>query len=177
MILSFDISTSKIGVCVSDDNKQIVFLDVLKFVPKTTLLRKSQLLFEYCERNLLPLISSDVRVLVEEPLMMVGAGGHAQTTAILQRFNGMATRTLFELFKVEPEMVNVNHARSVLGIKIPRGIDQKQKKQIVIDWVLRNFSHDSLVVEKLSAKTKQNNFQPGVDDMADSVALVAYGVK
>lgn len=178
MILAFDISSSKVGMVVMDTDKSIKYLDNIRFSSKTSLLRRAEILKEHCEKYLKPLtISSSPVVLIEEPLMNVSGGfGRALTTGMLLRFNGMASRVLHEVFGVEPILENVNHIRSVLGIKIPRGLDNKAKKQIIIDWVLAKFLDVEIVQKKLSQKTKFGNAVEGVDDMADAIVLSVYAV-
>lgn len=178
MILAFDVSTSKIGIAILDDQKHIVYLDVLKFAAKVTLLRKAQIFQEYCVQHLKGLTaSSNYRVLVEEPLIAVHGGyGQALTTAVLQRFNGMICVILHQLFGQELEMINVNHARASVGVRIPRGLDQKMKKGIVINWALKVFAEEPLI-EALNQKTRFGNFQIGVDDMADALLIAAYGAR
>jgi hypothetical protein len=178
MIFAFDISSSKIGICVMSGNEKIEYLDTLKFVSKTSLLRRSQLFKEYCEKYLMLFVKENIRIIVEEPLISVGGGfGKVQTTGILQRFNGMTCRVLFELFQLEPEMLNVNHIRSFLGIKIPKHVDQKKKKQVIIDWSFKKFENQEEVVKKLSQKTTFGNAAVGVNDMADAIVLAVYASK
>ncbi len=177
MIIGFDISSVKIGISILSLDGKILKLDVLKLSSKLSLLERAMVFKKYCEDNLLYCVTKDFRVIIESPFISVGGGfGRASTTATLQRFNGIISFIAYEVFGIVPEMVNVNHVRSSLGIKMPRGLDQKAKKQIVIDWAIRKFESDPKI-EILRKQTKFWNAATGVDDMADALIIAYFGCK
>jgi hypothetical protein len=174
MILGFDISSVKVGISALNDAGEIQLLEVLKLSSKQTLIERA-LIFKDHLNTLLGLFPH--KAIVEEPLINVSGGfGRAQTTAMLIKFNAMCCLAIRETFGFEPELINVNHVRAVLGIKIVRHLQPRQKKQVVIDWALRKFDGDSKI-EVLKEQTKFGNAAVGVDDMADSLVLSTYGAR
>jgi hypothetical protein len=175
LIAGLDISSSKIGMSVLSPDRHIQFLEVLKLSSKQSLIERALIFKAFCQERLLPL--APTKIIVESPLINVSGGfGRAQTTAMLIKFNGICCFAVREVFGFEPEEVNVNHVRSVLGIKIVRHLLPKQKKQVVIDWAVRQFAGDPKIV-LLTEKTKFGNAALGVDDMADALAIAAYGAR
>jgi len=170
MVLGVDISTSKIGLALIDSNKKIVVSEVIKMKPENTLEEKAVLF----ENKLLKLkkyyFISDI--FVEEPFIAFGGGKTtAQTIAKLQRFNGMCSYITYKVFEDQhPGMVNVRTARNKLGIKIPKGVKDKDAKMVIIEWVKQNF--ESFKYEM----TAHGNPLPGTDDRADAVVIAMYGL-
>ena len=169
MILGVDVSTSKIGIALLDKDKKIVVSEVIKMKPENTLEEKA-ILFE---NKLLKLkkyyFITDV--FIEEPFIAFGGGKTtAQTIAKLQRFNGMCSYVVYKVFEdSHAEMVNVRTARNKLGIKIPKGVKDKDAKKVIIEWVQERF--DSFKYEE----TAHGNPLPGTDDRADAVVIALYG--
>lgn len=169
MILGLDVSTSKIGIAIMDSDKKIVTTDVIKYKPETPLEEKAKFL----ENKLLKLQKHYVitDVFVEEPFIAFSGG---KTTAVtmskLQRFNGMCSYTVFNVFESLPKMVNVRVARNKLGIKIPRGSKQNETKKVIIEYIESN--HPEFTYNK----TSQGNPVPGTDDKADAVVIALYGL-
>jgi RNase H-fold protein (predicted Holliday junction resolvase) len=169
MILGVDVSTSKIGIALLDKDKKIVVSEVIKMKPENTLEERA-ILFE---NKLLKLkkyyFITDV--FIEEPFIAFGGGKTtAQTMAKLQRFNGMCSYIAYKVFEdSHPEMVNVRTARNKLGIKIPKGVKDKDAKKVIIEWVQERF--ESFKYEE----TAHGNPLPGTDDRADAVVIALYG--
>jgi hypothetical protein len=42
---------------------------------------------------------------------------------------------LYELFDVEPTLINVISARGILGIKVPKGLKKTEKKPFILQGV------------------------------------------
>ncbi len=167
--LGVDISTSKIGIAVLNSDKRIIVSEVIKFKDTNTLEEKAQL-FEN-KLNKLTRYYHISDIFIEEPFIAFGGGKTtAQTMAKLQRFNGMCSYTVFKVFEQQANMVNVRSARSKLGIKIPKGIKEKEVKNTIIEWVSSNF--DSFKYEM----TVHGNPLPGTDDRADAVVIALYGI-
>jgi len=170
MVLGVDISTSKIGLAVIDSNKKIVVSEVIKMKPENTLEEKAVLF----ENKLLKLkkyyFITDV--FIEEPFIAFGGGKTtAQTMAKLQRFNGICSYVVYRTFlEQHAHMVNVRTARNKLGIKIPKGVKDKDAKKVIIDWVQHTF--ESFKYEM----TAHGNPLPGTDDRADAVVIATYGM-
>jgi len=170
MILAIDVSSTKCGFCVLDKEEKIVFKDVLFFNSKESLIQRVSKFSEFCVNSLNFEIE---KVIVEEPFISVtGGAGQAWTTAILHKFNAMCCYIIYQIFKQEPIMINPMSARSKLGIKIPRGLKGKHKKQVIIDFVC-NYFKDQFSYEK----TKFGNYIKGTDDICDAIILALYGLK
>ena len=169
MILGVDISTSKIGIAVLDSNKKIVVSEVIKMKPENTLEEKARLFQNKLEKLRKYYFITDI--FVEEPFIAFGGGKTtAQTMAKLQRFNGMCSLVVYNVFQEQhAEMVNVRTARNKLGIKIPKGVKDKDAKKVIIEWVQEKF--ESFKYEE----TVHGNPLPGTDDRADAVVIALYG--
>lgn len=164
MILGIDVSTSKIGYCVIDDQQNLVEVKFIKFKDGT--LEERAMKFFNGEMQRLKKTYKITHVRIEEPFSMFSGGKTtAGTMSKLQRFNGMISILSYGCFEVLPTLVPSRTARSKCGIKIKRGENTKLK---VIDWVSQKFPK-SFVVEL----TRHGNPKPGTDDMADAV-VVAY---
>jgi Holliday junction resolvasome RuvABC endonuclease subunit len=164
MILGIDVSTSKIGYCVIDEQQNLVEVKFIKFKDGT--LEERAMKFFNGEMQRLKKTYKITHVRIEEPFSMFSGGKTtAGTMSKLQRFNGMISILSYGCFEVLPTLVPSRSARSKCGIKIKRGENTKLK---VIDWVSQKFPK-SFVVEL----TRHGNPKPGTDDMADAV-VVAY---
>tara|TARA_Y100001970_G_scaffold293566_1_gene441231 strand:+ start:4152 stop:4676 length:525 start_codon:yes stop_codon:yes gene_type:complete len=74
-------------------------------------------------------------VAIEENLQAFRPGfSSAKTICTLARFNGMVSYIANDLTNVNPEYINVNHARKSVGLKI-RKKDPVSTKDQVLEWV------------------------------------------
>jgi hypothetical protein len=152
-----------------DSDKKIVITEIIKYKPETPLEEKAKLL----ENKLLKLDKNYIitDIFVEEPFIAFSGG---KTTAItmskLQRFNGMCSYCVFNVFQLLPKMVNVRVARTKLGIKIPKGSKQNETKKVIIEYVQNN--HPDFTY----ATTIHGNPVPGTDDRADAIVIALYGL-
>jgi Holliday junction resolvasome RuvABC endonuclease subunit len=162
MILGIDVSTSKIGYCVVDDNKNLLEVNFKK-LKEGTLEEKASVFF--CDE--MHQIKRKYRIKeirIEEPFTMFSGGRTtAGTMSKLQRFNGMISILAYRCFKLVPVLVPSRSARSKCGIKIKRGENTKKK---IIEWVEQKYPKDFIV-----ELTRHGNPKPGTDDMADSIVV------
>ena len=162
MILGLDVSTSKIGYCVIDDNQNLLLFGFIKF-KKEPFEERAWDFFT----NTLKEIDHKYKikeVRIEEPFSMFSGGKTtAGTMSKLQRFNGMISLTAYRCFHMIPILVPSRSARSKCGIKIKRGENTKKK---VIEWVATRFPKDFKF-----ELTRHGNPKPGTDDMADSIVV------
>ena len=77
MILGLDISTSKIGYCILDDNKKIIANEFMKLKP-LQLEDRAEIFYEFL--SVLNKKHNIDHVFIEEPFTMFGGG---RTTAII----------------------------------------------------------------------------------------------
>lgn len=123
-VLSLDVSTTFIGVCILDDTN-IVMLDHIEFNSKCkTLWAKAD--------NVKEVFESWVgderfvgleRVFIEDAAKRFTPGmSSAETIGTLLRFNGLTSYLVHEIFKLDPEYIPVGAARKLCGLQM------KQKK-------------------------------------------------
>ena len=167
-ILGLDISSSKIGIALLDE-ENILISDVLKFKSNQTLEERAA----QFERRMREIDTHHVvfDVYVEQPAIMFRGGKTtAFTMATLQRFNGMCCYILSQIFDMEAALINPNSARSILGIKVPRKVPSKEKKKAIIENISERFG-DQFQYDL----TRQGNPQPGTDDRADALVVALAG--
>ena len=131
--LGLDISSSKVGVALIDDNR-IIVSETIKFKPNWPLEKRA---IEF-EKRMRQIEKHYViyEVYVEQPAMMFKGGKTtAHTMATLQRFNGMCCYALYKVFDIMPNMVNPRSARAKLNIKTPRRVPTKEVKRCIIEHV------------------------------------------
>ena len=162
MILGIDVSTSKIGYCVVDNNKKLLEVSFKKLKEET--LEQKAWLFYSNELKTIQRKYNITEVRIEEPFTMFSGGKTtAGTMAKLQRFNGMICLMAYRCFNMVPILVPSRSARSKCGIKIKRGENTKKK---IIEWVKNEYPKDFIF-----ELTRHGNPKPGTDDMADSVVV------
>ena len=162
MILGLDVSSSKIGYSIIDQDKKLLMCEFKKFKTSTSLETRA---LEF-HSTLLDLSKKFKisKVMIEAPFVAFGGGrSSAQTVATLQRFNGMISLLVPIVFDMESEMITPAAARKKQGIKVPRG---ENTKKIIIEWVSQTYPNDFIV-----ELTRHGNPRPGTDDMADSVLV------
>ena len=162
MILGIDVSTSKIGYCVIDENQKLLLYGFIKF-KKEPLEERAWNFFKDTLKDV-DRKYNITEVRIEEPFTMFSGGKTtAGTMAKLQRFNGMISLMAYHCFKMVPILVPSRSARSKCGIKIKRGENTKKK---IIEWVSGRYPKDFIF-----ELTRHGNPKPGTDDMADSIVV------
>ena len=162
MILGLDVSTTRIGWAVINDKQELVDSDFYKTDKKMGLEERAE---DFLSNVLRPLsiVHKITEVRVEEPFPMFSGGKTtARTMSSLQRFNGMISLLVLQMFDKSPTMVGATTARSRCGIKVPRGT---KAKVVVLDWVDNKF--DKFIMEH----TRHGNPKPGLDDEADAIVV------
>jgi len=162
MILGIDVSTSKIGYCVVDDQQNLLVFGFVKF-KKEPLEERAWKFFADTLKDIDRKYKiKEVRI--EEPFTMFSGGKTtAGTMSKLQRFNGMISLLAYHCFSMVPILVPSRSARSKCGIKIKRGENTKKK---IIEWVSARYPKDFIF-----ELTRHGNPKPGTDDMADSIVV------
>lgn len=179
MILGIDVSTSITGFAIVAD-EQIVYydsVDLRKFkdVFDKTIVLKEKLLDLYemyqCDNeNSIRLGNSQFpieHIYIEQPFTFFNSGGSsAKTMAALQKFNGIVSWNVFELFEIKPKFIGASAARKLAGIKVPRG---QKAKQVVLEHLLKTEP-----VFKIEY-TKFGNPKPESYDRADAIIIAKAG--
>ena len=181
MILGVDVSTSITGFAVIAEGELVYYdyIDLRKekdMFAKTVAMKEKILdIFDMYQCGSYSRIKfADVKadypiqhIYIEQPFTFFNSGGSsAKTMATLQKFNGIVSWLLYELFEIEPQYVGATAARKRAGIKIPRG--QKAKK-VVMKHLLEN--EKAFKVQY----TRHGNPQAQYFDMADAIVIAKAG--
>ena len=86
--------------------------------------------------------------------------------AALQKFNGIVSWLLFEVFEIRPEFIGATAARKQAGIKVPRG---QKAKQVVLQHLLD--TEPAFTIEY----TRHGNPKPESYDRADAIVIAKAG--
>ena len=118
-------------------------------------------------------------VWIEEPFMMFAKGGSsAQTMSKLSSFNGMIQYVCLNVFELEPNLINANHARKTMGIKIQReklcGISTKEQ---ILTWVKTQIPDFVWPIKTLKSGPRKGLTIPAPScyDIADSYVVAQSG--
>jgi len=168
IILGLDISSSRIGYCLINEKEELLLVDEIKLKPSQSLEERADIF-----KDTMKIIKehSEVEyVFIEQPFIAFSGGKTtAATMAKLQRFNGMCSYVVHDLFGHTPTLIQANKARGLVGLKIKRGSKTKLK---VIEWVSEKYPK-AFIVEY----TRHGNPKPGTDDKADAIIIANAGLK
>ena len=168
IILGLDISSSRIGYCLINENEDLLLVDEIKLKPSQSLEERADIF-----KSTMKIIKehSEVEyVFIEQPFIAFSGGKTtAATMAKLQRFNGMCSYVVHDLFSHTPTLIQANKARGLVGLKIKRGSKTKLK---VIEWVSEKYPKEFIV-----EYTRHGNPKPGTDDKADAIIIANAGLK
>jgi Holliday junction resolvasome RuvABC endonuclease subunit len=163
-ILALDASTTTIGVCILDCNKDgIVIYKVFYIKPskKGTIFEK---LFSI-KKTIIDLLDKykPDEVALEDIILFMPGKSSARTIISLAIFNRIIGLTIFEHLKKQPILLNVNTIRAAL-----RTDDLKEKiKKDQIPHILKEF-YDIIFEYKYK---KNGSLAPETFDMADAIAI------
>ena len=108
-------------------------------------------------------------IYIEQPFTFFNSGGSsAKTMATLQKFNGIVSWIVYEIFEIKPEYIGASAARKLAGIKVPRG---QKAKQVVLEHLLE--TEPAFKVEY----TRHGNPKPESYDRADAIVIAHAGYK
>lgn len=179
MVLGIDISTSITGFAIVADD-QLVFYDSIdmrkeKDIFDKAISMKEKLLDLYemyqCDNDSSIRIGESKfpieHIYIEQPFTFFNSGGSsAKTMATLQKFNGIVSWIVYELFEIRPKFIGATSARKQVGIKVPRG--QKAKK-VVLEHLLK--TEPAFKIEY----TRHGNPKPESFDRADAIIIAKAG--
>ena len=178
MILGVDVSTSITGLAIVADGS-IVYYDSVDLRKYKNVFEKGVVLKEKIvdlyeayqfsnEEFFLGNSKYPIKhIYIEQPFTFFNSGGSsAKTMATLQKFNGIVSWFLYEIFEIQPEYVLAQSARKTVGIKVPRG---EKAKAVVLKYLLD--TEPAFNVEY----TKQGNPKPESYDRADAIIVAKAG--
>jgi Holliday junction resolvasome RuvABC endonuclease subunit len=178
MILGVDVSTSITGFAIVADGKLVYYdsVDLRKYknvFEKGAVLKEKILdLYEayQCNNEINYTGSSEFpieHIYIEQPFTFFNSGGSsAKTMATLQKFNGIVSWFIYEMFEIQPKYVLAQSARKTVGIKVPRG---QKAKQVVLKFLLD--TEPAFHIEY----TNKGNPKPESYDRADAIIVAMAG--
>jgi len=178
MILGVDVSTSITGLAIVADGS-IVYYDSVDLRKYKNVFEKGCILKEkivdlyeaYQFSNEEFFLGNSKypieHIYIEQPFTFFNSGGSsAKTMATLQKFNGIVSWFLYEIFEMQPNYVLAQSARKTVGIKVPRG---EKAKAVVLKYLLD--TEPAFNVEY----TKKGNPKPESYDRADAIIVAKAG--
>ena len=167
-ILGLDVSTSRVGITILNSNAGLIDCQAVKLNSKYQLEIRCDQLKNYLKLNYNKYNIKEIYI--ESPFIMFSGGKTtAMTMAKLQRFNGMVSYMVRQLYGINSVSIAANKARGLVGLKIKRGEKTKLK---VIEWVEKEYPKDFIV-----EYTRHGNPKPGTDDKADAIVIANAGLK
>ena len=178
MILGVDVSTSITGLAIVADGSIVYYdsVDLRKyknvFEKGCVLKEKIVDLYEAYQFSNEEFFLGNSKypiehIYIEQPFTFFNSGGSsAKTMATLQKFNGIVSWFLYEIFEIQPEYVLAQSARKTVGIKVPRG---EKAKAVVLKYLLD--TEPAFNVEY----TKKGNPKPESYDRADAIIVAKAG--
>ena len=178
MILGVDVSTSITGLAIVADGSIVYYdsVDLRKyknvFEKGCVLKEKIVDLYEAYQFSNEEFFLGNSKypiehIYIEQPFTFFNSGGSsAKTMAALQKFNGIVSWFLYEIFEMQPNYVLAQSARKTVGIKVPRG---EKAKAVVLKYLLD--TEPAFNVEY----TKQGNPKPESYDRADAIIVAKAG--
>ena len=166
-ILGLDVSTSRVGMTILSTNADLIECHVVKLNSKDALEDRCFQIERHLQNNYTKYNIKDIYI--EAPFVMFSGGKTtAMTMAKLQRFNGMVSWMVRNLYGTCAVPIAANKARGLVGLSIKRGEKTKLK---VIEWVQKEYPSNFIV-----EYTRHGNPKPGTDDKADSVVIARAGL-
>ena len=176
MILGLDASTSTVGICILGEKAEIVQNYFLKLKKQKELCTKGDVLKDELEK-----IQSKydiTHVFIEDYALRMARGtSSAQTITKLAAWNGICQYLSYQIFKVQPEVLNVSRARKLLKIKTQSkkktGIPVKDQ---VFAWVTDHLKVDwPTKILQSGPRKGQEVILEEAKDMADAWVVAKAG--
>jgi len=166
-ILGLDVSTSRVGITIMNSDSELLDCQAVKLDSKDVLEDRCLQIERVLRINYNKYDISEIYI--EAPFVMFSGGKTtAMTMAKLQRFNGMVSWMVRNLYGICAVPIAANKARGLVGLKIKRGEKTKLK---VIEWAQNEYPKDFIV-----EYTRYGNPKPGTDDKADSIVIARAGL-
>lgn len=176
-LLGLDISTSCLGLCLIDENENVITLDGIKLTSTslTNMWEKADRAIEEIKRLVGDKQVS--KVFVEANAKMFSTGfSSADTLFTLSKFNGIISYLAYKAFNAEIIDVNVTSARKAIGFNNTRA-DKRPVKEKVFEFITS--LHPDLPWKKHVAKTGksvgQEVFNIEMRDACDAFVVVVGG--
>lgn len=166
--LGLDISTSCTGICILDQDRQLILLDNIRLDKCTDFFEKCVEVKKYLDD--LKKTHLIQNIFIEQDLQAFRPGlSSAATINTLARFNGAVTFMAYQTFMIRPDLINVTKARSAVGLKINHKDKTKTTKDKVFDWVSSQIEFDW-------PKKKTGAIKTSCYDMSDAYVIASAGI-
>lgn len=168
VVIGLDVSTSCTGVCCLDENGSVLLIEPI-------VLSKLETFSEKCNEvtQRLSLVAKSFKVtdvFIEQNLSSFRRGlSSAHTINTLARFNGACSLISYQVFGVDPVLLNVTNARNHLKMKIDHKDKSMTTKEKVFSWVSPRLSVDW-------PKKKSGDIKEICYDMADAYVIALAGL-
>lgn len=166
--LGLDISTSCTGVCILDQDKELIVLDNIRLDKCPDFFLKCSEVKKYLDD-----LKKDHQIqyiFIEQDLQAFRPGlSSAATINTLARFNGAVTFMAYQTFGIRPDLINVTKARSAVGLKINHKDKSRSTKDKVFDWVSAEIDFDW-------PRKKTGAVKTSCYDMSDSYVICRAGI-
>lgn len=176
--IGLDISTSIIGVAFLDKLGNLVSLENINLKKTKCIFNKSnEVKNKFTKFKEKYLFEEEVKISIEESFQSFRSGfSSAKTLSQLNRFNGIVSYIVAEVYSVIPEYINVNSGRKNLQIKINKKLDKNTKEQ-VFEWVREDFKKNNYLFQwpEKTLKSGPNKglvkFDESCYDMSDAYVI------
>ena len=170
--LGLDISTSCTGWALVNPDGSLVKLGWFEVSGMSTYHEKA----DFVEKGLreMPLPTA---IFVEDNVLGFRSGGStAHTIVTLAKFNAIVSHLCWKIWDVAPQPIASTRARSVVGLKVPRG---ENVKLHVVDWAMKRTAPEvwPTRVMKAGKRKGESVLVNGCVDAADAFLLVNAGLK
>lgn len=166
--LGLDISTSCTGICILDQDNQVILLDNIRLDKCTDFFLKCAEVKKYLDS-----LKTDhliQNIFIEQDLQAFRPGlSSAATINTLARFNGAVTFMAYQTFGIRPDLINVTRARSAVGLKINHKDKTKTTKEKIFEWVSDQIEFDW-------PKKKTGSVKTSCYDMSDAYVICRAGI-
>ncbi len=164
--LGLDISTSNVGWCILDEAGSLQDAGGIEISKSKSVFAKANAVRDRLREIAIKYEVDEV--FIEENLQAFRPGfSSAKTIITLARFNGIVTFLAHEELSVEPEFINVNSARKLVGLKIDRKSELSTKDQVL------NFVKNKLPAFPWPTRTLKSGVRKGLVIPADSCYDIA----
>jgi len=170
--LGLDISTSCTGWSLVNSDGSLVELGWFEISGMPTYHEKA----DFVESGLRRL-PRPAGVFVEENVLGFRAGGStAHTIVTLAKFNAIVSHLCWKIWGIAPESITSTRARSVVGLKVPKG---ENAKVHVVNWAMSRTEESVWPTRVMKAGKRKGEtvLVHGCVDAADAFLLVNAGLK
>ena len=179
MILGLDISTSSTGWSLLSSEGKLIEQSYIRLDKIKNTMGKAAEVSKTLDR--IKEKYNITSIFIEENLQMFRPGlSSAKVLITLARFNGMVTLISYNVFGIEPEFLNVNAARKLVGLKIDRKDKSKSTKEKIIEWadaeLDQNFTWPKKIL-KSGPRKGTEIYENGCYDIADAYVISRAGHK